>query len=159
MISRRELNRTGRKLLVKPFVVLAAKCLPPGRLRLDMVKLAHDLDDSDGGDESLYGGGRTSQVPADRRAPFLPRTFFRARVLPLWEAFLLQMNYFDRFLEFELRRMLDPVAASEAPRRARRMSSGSPLLAVVTAPIEPGAEALPVVQPVAIQVQPLHLVQ
>ena len=71
----------------------------------------------------------------------------------------MQMNYFDRFLEFELRRMLDPVAASEAPRRAWRKSSGSPLPAAVTAPIELVAEAQPVVQPVAIPVQPVHLVQ
>jgi len=69
------------------------------------------------------------------------------------------MNDFERFLEFELRRMLDPVAASAAPRRARRMSSGLPLLAVVTAPIELMAEALPVVEPVAIPVQPVHLVK
>ena len=69
------------------------------------------------------------------------------------------MNDFERFLEFKLRRMLDPVAASAAPRRAQRMSSGLPLLAVVRAPIELVAEALPVVEPVAIPVQPVHLVQ
>lgn len=69
------------------------------------------------------------------------------------------MNDFDRFLQLELRRMLDPVAASPAPRRARTMSSESPLLAVVTTPIELMAEALPVVEPVAIPVQPVHLVK
>jgi hypothetical protein len=30
--------------IFKPFVIMAAKVLAPGRLRLDMVKLAHDLD-------------------------------------------------------------------------------------------------------------------
>jgi hypothetical protein len=33
------------KPVVKPLVVLAAKFLGPGPLRLKMVKLAHDLDD------------------------------------------------------------------------------------------------------------------
>jgi hypothetical protein len=58
MVSRRELNRTGRKLLVEPFVVLAAKCLGPGRLRLEMVKLAHELGDSEESSETLYGRRR-----------------------------------------------------------------------------------------------------
>ena len=45
-------------MFVKPVVVLVAKCLGPGRLRLDMVKLAHDLEDRDDGFESLYGRPR-----------------------------------------------------------------------------------------------------
>ena len=74
----------------------------------------------------------------------------------MWEAFLIQMNDFDWFLEIELRQMLDPVVASGAPRRRRRKGGfGSPLLAVVAAPIELVAEALPVVEPVAVPVQPL----
>jgi hypothetical protein len=63
------------------------------------------------------------------------------------------MNDFDRFLEFELRQMLDPVVASGAPRRRRRQGGRLPLLAVVTAPIELVAEVLPVVEPVAVPVQ------
>lgn len=55
MVSRVGLHRTGRKVLFKPFVLLAAKCLGPGHLRLEMVKLAHDLGDSDESFESLYG--------------------------------------------------------------------------------------------------------
>jgi hypothetical protein len=39
--------------IFKPFVLIAAKFLGPGRLRLEMVKLAHDLDD----------GGNTNAVP------------------------------------------------------------------------------------------------
>src|SRR5260370_2756782 len=158
MVSRRELNRTGRKLLVKPFVVLAAKCLGPGRLRLEMVKLAHDLVTQTTATSPTKAAGARPGFPPDRRAGFLPITFLRARVLPLWEAFLLQMNYFDRFLEFELQRMLDPVAASAAPRRARWVSSGAPLPAAVTGPVELVAEALPVVESVAIPAQPVHLV-
>ena len=30
--------------IFKPFVIMAAKFLGPGRLRLEIVKLAHDLD-------------------------------------------------------------------------------------------------------------------
>jgi hypothetical protein len=68
------------------------------------------------------------------------------------------MNDFDRFLEVELRRMLDPVVASGAYRRRRRKGSGSPLLAVVTAPMDLVAEVLPLVDPVAVAVQPTRLV-
>jgi hypothetical protein len=75
----------------------------------------------------------------------------------LWEAFLIQMNDFDRYLESGLRQMLDPVVTPGAPRRRRRTGFGLPLLAVVRAPIELVAEALPVVEPVAVPVQPIHL--
>lgn len=34
-----------KPVVVKPLVVLAARFLGPGPLRLKMVKLAHDLDD------------------------------------------------------------------------------------------------------------------
>lgn len=75
------------------------------------------------------------------------------------EAFLIQMNDFDRFIEFELRQMLEPVVASGAPRRRRRNSSGSPLLAVVKAPIELVAEVLPAVEPVPVPVQPVGILR
>jgi hypothetical protein len=69
----------------------------------------------------------------------------------LWEAFLIQMNDFDRFLEFELRQMLDPVVTSGTPRRrSRRQPNGRPLLTVIKAPIDLAAEA--VVEPVVIPV-------
>jgi hypothetical protein len=63
MVSRRELHRTGRKVFVRPLVVLAAKCLGPGRLRLDMVKLAHDLEDRDESLRSLYGRPQPEVLP------------------------------------------------------------------------------------------------
>ena len=67
------------------------------------------------------------------------------------------MNEFDRFLNFELRQLLDPVVALRAPQRPRHKGgSGSPLL-VVTAPIELVAEALPVVEPVVVSIQPAQL--
>jgi hypothetical protein len=64
MINRNGLHRTGRRVIAKPFVVLAARCLGPGRLRLEMVKLAHDLDDRDYSFESLYGRQRPEPTVA-----------------------------------------------------------------------------------------------
>jgi hypothetical protein len=58
-------------VFVKPLVVLAAKCLGPGRLRLEMVKLAHDLADREASSETLYGRPRplpTYEAPARRAA-------------------------------------------------------------------------------------------
>jgi hypothetical protein len=42
----------------------------------------------------------------------------------LWETFLIQMNDFDRWLEFQLRRKLDPVVAAPVPVRRGRAESG-----------------------------------
>jgi hypothetical protein len=47
MSVRTTLYRTNGSLIVKPLVVLAARFLGPGPLRLKLVKLAHQL--SDGG--------------------------------------------------------------------------------------------------------------
>lgn len=47
------------------------------------------------------------------------------------EAFLLQMNDFDRFLETQLRQMLDPVVATQPPGRARRRKAGEPVIVVL----------------------------
>jgi hypothetical protein len=35
----------ARPVLVRPFVLMAAKVMGPGPLRLKMVRLAHELDD------------------------------------------------------------------------------------------------------------------
>ena len=71
----------------------------------------------------------------------------------MWEAFLLQMNDFDEYLETELRHMLDPVVATPAPRRTGpRVTVRRPILAV-EAPIEVAAEAIPVVEPVPLAIQ------
>jgi hypothetical protein len=56
-------------MFVKPLVVLAAKCLGPGRLRLEMVKLAHDLEDRDDSFRSLYGTRPQQQVLPKYEAP------------------------------------------------------------------------------------------
>jgi hypothetical protein len=65
----------------------------------------------------------------------------------LRDTFLLQMNYFDRFLESRLRHMLDPVVAVAPPPRRRRMER-TPVLTVV-----PQA-ADPTVEPVAVTLRP-----
>jgi hypothetical protein len=52
------------------------------------------------------------------------------------------MNDFDRFLELNLRRMLDPVVEAPPPGRRRRVGR-KPVLAVMPA-IEPAAEPVPV---------------
>jgi len=162
MVSRRELHRAGRTVFVKPLFVLAARCLGPGPMRLKMVKLAHDLGDRHESVGPLSWSRQTKPIPTTKRRtstrPKVSRPsptelacrsklFARARVLPLWEAFLIQMNDFDRYLESGLRRMLDPVVASGAPRRMPRNGSRLPVLAVVIAPIEMVAEALPAGDP------------
>jgi len=71
-----------------------------------------------------------------------PKTVLCVWVLPLWEAFLVQMNDFERYLESGLRQMLDRVVASRPPRRRRRTGPGLPL---------------PAVEQVGVPVQPIHL--
>lgn len=68
------------------------------------------------------------------------------------------MNDFDRYLEFELRQILDPVVATKPPRRGGRKSAGSPFLAVVSASIDLVVDAMPAVEPVIVPVQPYRLV-
>jgi hypothetical protein len=50
----------------------------------------------------------------------------RRWVLQLWEAFLIQMDDFDRLLEFQLRRRLDPLVAAPVPVRRGRTVPGRP---------------------------------
>lgn len=62
----------------------------------------------------------------------------------LWEAFLLQMNDFDQFLELKLRQMLDPVVATKAPGRgSRRRRARRPML-TVEVPVVELVEVIPV---------------
>ena len=64
MVSRQTLNRTGRRMIVKPFVVFAARCLGPGPLRLQMVKLAHEMGEGQNFFEVFYGRQRSGPKPA-----------------------------------------------------------------------------------------------
>ena len=50
----------------------------------------------------------------------------RRWVLQLWEAFLIQMDDFDRLLELQLRRKLDALVAAPVPVRRGRAASGRP---------------------------------
>ena len=78
----------------------------------------------------------------------------------MWETFLIQMNDFDRYLESELRQMLDRVVDAAAPsRRTWQKNSRLPLVAVVKAPIEKMAEVLPVIDPVAVPVPALQVLR
>jgi hypothetical protein len=71
----------------------------------------------------------------------------------LWEAFLLQMNDFDKFLELKLRQMLDPVVANRPPERKGRLRRPQrPILAIETATIELPAESSRAVEPIAVTV-------
>jgi hypothetical protein len=56
MVATSGLQRTSGRVIVRPFVVLAARCLGPGRLRLEMVKLAHELGGGDNYFDLFYGG-------------------------------------------------------------------------------------------------------
>ena len=72
----------------------------------------------------------------------------------MWEAFLLQMNDFDRFLDLQLRHMLDPIVAAPAPRRrSRRPNARRSILVVLETPIEFAPEAIAAVEPVAVTVR------
>jgi hypothetical protein len=62
------------------------------------------------------------------------------------------MNDFDRFLEFELRQLLDPVVTPVAPRRRRR-ANGSLVLTIVP----PKLEAVVAVEPVVVPAQAAFL--
>jgi hypothetical protein len=58
------------------------------------------------------------------------------------------MNDFDRLLEFELRRMLDRVVASQVPpRRVDGLRKSAPFLAVAPVPLELAPETIAVVDP------------
>lgn len=67
MHARKTLYRTNGSVIVKPLVILAARVLGPGPLRLKLVKLAHEL--SDGGVEiGATPGGYVAPHPLDRAA-------------------------------------------------------------------------------------------
>lgn len=62
----------------------------------------------------------------------------------MWDTFLLQMNDFDKFLELELRHLLNHVAATKAPARgSRRRRARRPFL-TVKVPVVELAEVIPV---------------
>ncbi|HEY8953776.1 MAG TPA: hypothetical protein VIP78_14605 [Candidatus Dormibacteraeota bacterium] len=56
------------------------------------------------------------------------------------------MDEFDRLLEFELRRMLDPVVASPAPARRRVRGRGVSVLTTAPHPVELAPATIAVVE-------------
>jgi hypothetical protein len=74
MVARTALHRTGRRVIVRPFVVLAAKCLGPGPLRLQMVKLAHEMGDGQNFFEVFYGRHRHEPAPSGFESPAVQRS-------------------------------------------------------------------------------------
>ena len=64
------------------------------------------------------------------------------------EAFLLQMNYFDRFLEASLTDMLDPVTAVRPPARRGRKGRRQAVVELLPAPETPAVEPVAVTIPV-----------
>ena len=70
------------------------------------------------------------------------------------------MNEFDRFLEVELRLMLDPVVVVQPPARGGLKERRKPVLAVVTPTIELQADTVGVVEPVTVAVTaaPAHTI-
>jgi hypothetical protein len=72
MVSPTTLPSTSRRLIVRPLVVLAAKLLGPGRRRLQMVKLAHQLGEDGNYFDVFYprrsdGSGPDEAPTAHRR--------------------------------------------------------------------------------------------
>jgi hypothetical protein len=61
---RRALMTTNDMVSLRPFVILAIRMMGPGRRRVEMVKLAHDMNDARG--EARPFKGRL-QVAADRQ--------------------------------------------------------------------------------------------
>jgi hypothetical protein len=60
-------------MILRPFVVLAAKCLGPGRLRIQMVKLAHEMGEGQNYFEVFYGRQRRELMPViPLEAPAIP---------------------------------------------------------------------------------------
>jgi hypothetical protein len=59
-------------MIIRPFIVLAAKCLGPGRLRIQMVKLAHEMGGRQNFFEVFYGRQRRELTPAAFEAPSVP---------------------------------------------------------------------------------------
>jgi hypothetical protein len=62
------------------------------------------------------------------------------------------MNDFDRFLDLQLRRMLDPVVATPAPPRGSRPPKRRRPILVLEDPIERVADAMSVGEPVVVTV-------
>ena len=74
MTARRALLITNDMVSMRPFVVMAIKVLGPGRRRLELVKLAHDMSAARGDIQQLpvrlqvAAGAHPQALPSGRRA-------------------------------------------------------------------------------------------
>jgi len=73
MVSARTLPRTSGRLIVRALVVFAAKRLGPGPLRLQMVKLAHELEGGDNYFQVFYSQRRRPEATPAFGAPAAPK--------------------------------------------------------------------------------------
>jgi hypothetical protein len=73
MDARRALLITNDKVSMRPFVVFAIKVLGPGRRRLELVKLAHDMNNARG-DMGLLAGSLQLAVEQPKPSQALPAT-------------------------------------------------------------------------------------
>jgi len=68
MDARRALLITNDMVSMRPFVVFAIKVLGPGRRRVEMVRLAHDMNDARGDSLQFH----PSRVLVDRHRQAVP---------------------------------------------------------------------------------------
>jgi hypothetical protein len=54
---------TNEMVSLRPFVILAIRMMRPGRRRLEMVRLVHDLNDARGDVRPFQGGPRLAARP------------------------------------------------------------------------------------------------
>ena len=64
------------------------------------------------------------------------------------QAFLKRMDHFDRILELELARLLDPIVNAPVPRRRRRRGGLTIISSDLSVLVEPASVPIPVVAPV-----------
>jgi hypothetical protein len=67
------------------------------------------------------------------------------------QAFLFCMDHFERLLELELARLLDPIVDAPAPRRRRRRSAGT-LKAVAGGLADLPSDVIVLVEPVTLAI-------
>ena len=67
------------------------------------------------------------------------------------QAFLIRMDHFDRLLELELARLLDPIVEAPAPRRRRRRGAGT-LKAVTGGLTDLPSDIIVLVEPVTLAI-------
>jgi hypothetical protein len=60
---------TNDMVSLRPFVILAIRMMRPGRRRLEMVRLVHDLKDARGDERPFQGRPRVTVQPQPHEIP------------------------------------------------------------------------------------------